>query len=228
MTWDEAIKTSTGKGYRETTNGKYETFVSENCKNISLGTYDKECEAEDAVNNYRINRFKQSVEINGDDPNNGKVIENYYVAYPSGNIYNFHGHLMEGAIGRDGYKHVVLDKKNKDVHREIAEAFIPNDNNLEQVNHINGVKTDNRVENLEWVTRSENLKHAFELGLEKSMCGEDNPISKLTDEDVRYIREHYKKNDRNYGFAALGRKFGVDRTTVSDAAQKVHWRNLDD
>ena len=228
MTWDEAIKNGTGKGYRQTANGKYETFICENCKSISLGTYDKECEAKDAVNNYRINRFKQSVKSNGDNPDDGQIVEDHYIAYPSGNIYNLYGHLMEGAIRQDGYKQVVLNKKTKDQHRIIAEAFVPNENELEQVNHINGIKTDNRTENLEWVTRSENLKHAFKLGLEKPMRGEDNPCSKLTEENVRYIRDNYKKNDRKFGFAALGRKFGVHRTTVSDAAQKVDWRHLDD
>lgn len=225
---EDAIKNLPAKGYRQTENQKYETFVSEKSKNINLGTYEHEDDARNAVNNYRINRFKHAIELNGDNLEDGKIVEDHYAAFPSGNIYNLHGHMMEGAIGRDGYKHAIINRKNHDLHRIIAETFIPNNDSLEQVNHINGIKDDNRVENLEWCTRSDNLKHAFANGLESPMRGESNPIHKLTENDVHYIRQVYKKNDREFGFSALARKFGVDKSTISDAAQRIHWRYMDD
>lgn len=68
-----------------------------------------------------------------------------------------------------GYEKVMLCKnkqvKNQMIHRLVAKAFIPNPNNLLEINHIDGDKTNNKVSNLEWCTRSENIKHAYELGL---------------------------------------------------------------
>ena len=79
--------------------------------------------------------------------------------YPLKVCYNNSGYQMVGA--GDGHRPMRY------VHRLVAETWIPNPNCYEQVNHINGNKDDNSVENLEWVTHSENMRHAWRTGLMK-------------------------------------------------------------
>lgn len=92
-----------------------------------------------------------------------------YQASDLGRIRNDEGHIMVPYLSKSGYLTVKLFKEGKHypkyVHRLVAETFIPNYLNDRQVNHKNGDKTDNRVNNLEWVTTSENIRHAIDNGL---------------------------------------------------------------
>ena len=88
--------------------------------------------------------------------------------------------LSQNKSGNGGYLRVMVSVKGKTkyvaAHILVALAFIPNKHNKEQVNHINGNKHDNRAENLEWVTQSENMKHAYLIGLEKPRKVQERPV----------------------------------------------------
>lgn len=116
---------------------------------------------------------------------------------------------------------LTVDGKRKyfSIHRLVAEAFIPNPDNKPCVNHINGIKTDNRVKNLEWVTRSENQYHALKNGLAPS--GEKHPNAKFTKEQIIFIRD----NPANLTGRELAKKFNVTPTVISGIQLGKCWKN---
>lgn len=95
--------------------------------------------------------------------------------------------VMKPSPNPGGYLTTVVGGKARTVHRLIAETFIPNPEKKETVNHKNGIKTDNRVENLEWMTRSEQLQHAWDTGLQKAGISRGSNFRKLTEGQAREL-----------------------------------------
>jgi hypothetical protein len=100
-------------------------------------------------------------------------ISNEFTLYSDGRLYNKETNKFRKWIHNNkGYLTIRIpingEYRSVGQHRLLAESFIPNPENKTEVNHKNGIKNDNRLENLEWVTRSENIKHAFATGLIKA------------------------------------------------------------
>ena len=153
--------------------------------------------------------------------------ENYLIS-ENGDLKNTKtGKLLKPRYYRDGYMYYRLSKSRKEqndirIHRLVAKAFIPNIHNLETVNHIDGNKKNNHISNLEWMNRSDQLQHAYDLGLKKPMRGLSHSVAKATIEQVLYIREQYDKHEGSwYGFyARLSRETGLSQTLVTRIAKR--------
>ena len=118
--------------------------------------------------------------------------------------------MLSGCVNGNGYILVVLFKhgvgKNFNVHRLVADAFIPNPENLPQINHIDGDKINNFVDNLEWVDQRENQLHAFRTGLQTAYRSYDCKLSMTVIQmnmNYMYLREYGSTMDaeRDTGIA---------------------------
>lgn len=136
--------------------------------------------------------------------------------------------ILKQVVSKTGYyifATKIGGRSGKDVcfkvHRLVAQAFIPNELAKPQVNHKDGDKLNNSVDNLEWATASENVKHAFRTGLASNKKSVDSLLSKLTRQDVDYIKLVYIPRSKEFGARALGRKLGVCHSTIMRAFNSV-------
>lgn len=117
----------------------------------------------------------------------------------------------------NGYARVKLNGKFHFVHRLVANAFVPNPENKPQINHKDGNKLNNRADNLEWCTNSENIKHALSTGLKKSLKGIPH---KITHAIATEIRRAYKKGDA----VRMAKQYGVCKQTIHNIINQTSWK----
>ena len=154
--------------------------------------------------------------------------EGLYEISNLGRIRNIrYKNILKPGNHRDGYLKICLSKNNSkrtfQVHRLVALAFLPKVNGKKYVNHKDGNKKNNNVNNLEWCTRSENQKHAYKLGLQVPLKGECLKHSKLTEVDIYKIFELSKRGVEQYNLAEM---FNVNQSTISRVLNGRRWSHL--
>lgn len=141
------------------------------------------------------------------------------------------GQLITPEVVRHGYLRFSLSKNWKkyrpQAHRLVAEHFVPNPENKPEINHKNGIKDDNRASNLEWVTSSENTRHAIENGwhTNEHLTGEKSPVSKLTRKDVIKIKKLLAEGDLNQ--REISELFPVSSSVISNINTGRAWTHVE-
>lgn len=150
----------------------------------------------------------------------------YYIT-EDGRIFR-DGNETKGYIlkkkGKPTYRVISINNEKKYFHRLVAELYIPNPNNLPQVDHLDCNKLNNHYTNLEWVTNKENRDRAIRNGLMK--FGTDYEHAKLTEDDVKWIREHYIPKHPEFGNGPLSKKFGVGSAQISRIVNNKRWKHI--
>lgn len=129
------------------------------------------------------------------------------------------GKLLKQFTNKKGYKVIATKiggRKGKNVcyrvHRMVAETYLDNQENFPVVNHLDGDKTNNSVDNLEWCSHSRNLKHSYDTKLREPTCQKD--VQTLTEDQVQRLLSEFKLGCKRYGARAFGREFGLDKSSI--------------
>ena len=157
----------------------------------------------------------------------GRVISTGRIAGRSGKGFSTNQKELSITHNQSGYCMVNLAKDRKStthyVHRLVAEAYLENPDNLPQVNHKDGNKDNNNVDNLEWCAASHNNKHALETGLREGQKGETNSQAKITE---REAHEAISMILQGYSNVEIASSFNLHDRYVSLIRGKKRWKHI--
>lgn len=140
--------------------------------------------------------------------------------------------VLKGSVDGDGYSGFILCKSKTDrlrlrLHQIVLLVFTPQTNPEYCVNHKDGDKSNNRLDNLEWLSYADNNKHAYATGLKipfEGIKGETNNKSKLTTEQVNEIRKIY--STKGISQKKIGDIYNVKQSTIYNIVNRVTWKHI--
>lgn len=207
-------------------------------KRHDLKSYCRKCDNEYKTQIYLLaNPLSKIDDLDGEIWKDISGFSNYYMVSNLGRIKSKQISINEGKILREklralnrnksGYLTCAIGSKNSrktvSIHRMVAICFLDNPLNRNEVNHKNGIKSDNYTDNLEWCTRSENIKHAFGTGLKSVPSYENSKYTRLTREQVVEIKNLLLNGKSMY---KIGKLFSVYRSTIRYIKIGKIWKGI--
>ena len=158
---------------------------------------------------YEVKQFMPPIDESNEE---WKDIQYGYKISNQGRVKNPKGKVLGGSTHKDGYRFITIKGKQMPIHRIVAENFIENKYNKPFVNHKDGNKMNNSVDNLEWVTQQENIQHSYKNKLQPSKV--KTYKGKFTEEQRQQIKDEYNNTDISKRQLAL--KYNVSHTCICD------------
>jgi hypothetical protein len=148
------------------------------------------------------------------------------VKMPNGSLKFYTEYIKKSCISKTGYERMTLNKngvrRNHTIHKLVYDSFIGIKIKKHQINHIDGNKLNNKINNLEYITASENIKHAFRIGLKKSFLGNTHANSKIS----RDVAIKIKYDHKNLYQWQVAEKYNVSQQLVGLIRSGKRWPHI--